>query len=75
MLNLQTKHYLLLGAMLVAIGTQISGLPSWQAATSPLFLGGMIIQVGLTFGSLFVEKPQKQYTPGTSVDRRDPYAP
>lgn len=71
-MQLETKHYLLLGAMLVALGTQVSGLTTWHAAATPLFIGGMFVQAGLTIASLLVEKPQKPYTEGKSVDRRDP---
>lgn len=72
-MNLTTKHYVVLGAMLIAIGTQLSGLEhGWTDATAPAFIGGLLMQIGTTIGALFVGAPQKPYEPGTSVDRRDP---
>lgn len=72
-MNLQTKHYAVIGAMLIALGTQLAGLEhGWADATSPAFIGGLLMQIGTTVAALFVGAPQKPYDPATSPDRRDP---
>ena len=59
----QTKHYAVLAAMLVALGTQLGGLEhGWTDATSPAFVGGLLMQIGTTLAALFVGAPHKPYT-------------
>lgn len=71
-MNLQTKHYVVFAAMLVALGTQLGGLEhGWADAATPSFIGGLLMQIGTTIAALFVGAPQKVYVPGESKDRRD----
>jgi hypothetical protein len=70
MKHLETKHWVIIGAMLVAIGTQLGGLEhGWVDAKSPAFISGLLIQIGTTIAALFVGAPQKPYD---GVDRRVP---
>lgn len=58
-MNLETKHYAILAAMLVAIGTQVSGMQhGWHDAISPGFVGGLLIQIGTTVAAIFVGAPR-----------------
>lgn len=60
MANLTTKHYAVLAAMLISLGTQLSGLEhGWADATSPAFIGGLLMQIGTTIAALFVGAPEK----------------
>lgn len=66
--NLTTKHYMVIAAMLASIGTQLSGLEhGWQDATSPAFIGGLLLSLGTTVAAIFVGAPQK---PWNGEDRR-----
>lgn len=68
MTNLETKHWAIVAAMLVAIGTQIGGLEhGWRDALAPGFIGGLIVQIGTTVAAIFVGAPQK---PWDGTDRR-----
>lgn len=68
MKHFETKHWIVIGAMFVALGTQLGSLEhGWADATSPAFIGGLIIQVGTTIAALFVGAPTKPYD---GVDRR-----
>ena len=62
MMNLQPKHYAVLAAMFVAFGTQLGGLEhGWTDATSPAFIGGLLMQIGTTLAALFVGAPHKPW--------------
>ena len=70
MLNFQPKHFAILAALLVAIGTQVGGMEhGWHDALTPAFIGGLCIQVGTTLAALFVGAPQKPYD---GTERRQP---
>lgn len=57
-MDMQTKHYAILAALLVTIGTQIAGLAhGWHDATTPTFVGGLVLQIGTTLAALFVGSP------------------
>lgn len=59
--QLEAKHWALLGAMLVAFGTQLSGLEhGWADALTPAFIGGMLISMGTTVAAVFVGAPKDQ---------------
>lgn len=75
-MNFQTKHWIIVAALLVAIGTQIGGMEhGWHDAMAPGFVGGLLIQIGTTLAALFVGAPQKPYDGSTMPDRRqDPPA-
>jgi hypothetical protein len=58
---LTTKHYVVLAAMLVAIGTQITGMEhGWLDAATPSFIGGLLIQIGTTVAAIYVGAPEKK---------------
>lgn len=68
-MQFETKHWIVIGAMLVAIGTQVGGLEhGWRDATTPGFIGGLIVQIGATVGAIFVGAPIK---PWNGQDRRE----
>ena len=55
----EVKHFVILGALLVAVGTQLAGLEhGWKDAATPAFLGGLLMQVGTTIAAVFVGAPQ-----------------
>lgn len=60
--QIEGKHYLVLFSLLAALGTQVMGMPNWSAAFTPMFIGGLLLQVGTTLAALFVGAPQKPYT-------------
>lgn len=71
-MKLETKHWAVIAAMLIAVGTQIGGMEhGWHDALSPGFVSGLLIQVGTTLAALFVGAPQKPYDEGKSIDRRN----
>jgi hypothetical protein len=39
-------HWLALGMFLTGMATQVSSLPSWHDATSPVFISGVIMNLG-----------------------------
>ena len=68
MKHLTGKHYAILAAMLVALGTQLGGLEhGWHDAMTPAFIGGVLMQIGTMLAALFVGAPQ---TPWTGEDSR-----
>lgn len=65
----EPKHYALAGALLIAIGMQLTGVQhGWQDVLTPGFLGGLIVQVGTTIAAIFTNAPHK---PWNGVERRD----
>lgn len=55
---MEPKHYAIIGAMLIAIGTQLSGMVhGWHDAMTPTFVGGLIIQVGTTLTAMLLKEP------------------
>lgn len=58
--SLQGKHWAILAAMLVSIGTQLTGLEhGWNDASTPIFIGGLLVQLGTTFAAIFVGSPSE----------------
>ena len=56
---METKHWAIVGAMFIAIGTQLAGLDhGWRDACTPAFIGGLMIQIGTTVAALFVGPPK-----------------
>jgi len=48
MLNItkwEAVHWTILTAFLTGVGSQLSALPDWHDAMTPLFLGGVIVQI------------------------------
>lgn len=61
---MQTKHWMIVAAMLVAIGTQFGGLEhGWRDATTPAFIGGLLMSMGTTIAALFVGAPKSKGEP------------
>lgn len=57
-MKFEAKHWAVIGALLVAIGTQIGGLEhGWHDACTPAFIGGLVVQIGTTIAALFVGSP------------------
>ena len=57
--QLEPKHWALLGAMLVAVGTQLSGTEhGWLDVATPQFIGGVVLQIGTTIAAMFVGAPK-----------------
>jgi len=57
-MTLEPKHYLLFGAFLISLGTQLAGLDhGWHDAVTPSFIGGLIGQIGVMIGAVFVGAP------------------
>lgn len=62
--QLETKHWAIVGALLVAIGTQLGGLEhGWHDAATPAFIGGVVVQIGTTIAAIFVGAPAKKDQP------------
>lgn len=51
------RHYLLIAGCLTGIGTMMGALPNWHAAITPQFIGGAIVVLGSTIGSIFTDRP------------------
>lgn len=59
--QMQAKHWAVIAAMLVAIGTQVAGMQhGWHDALTPSFIGGLLIQIGTTVAAIFVGAPEKK---------------
>lgn len=56
-MKFETKHYAVIGGLLIALGTQCAGVGSWHDMTTPTFVGGCLIQIGTTVAALFVGSP------------------
>lgn len=57
MMNMTGKHWSIFGAFLVAIGISIGSLGDWQEATRPLFVAGLLGQIGAFFMAMNSDKP------------------
>ena len=59
-MNLQGKHFALLGACIVAIGMQLAGVKhGWTDVLTPTFVGGVLLQVATAVAAVFTEAPEK----------------
>lgn len=45
-LKMSAVHWIALGMFLSGLATQMSSLPSWSAATNPVFIAGVIMNLG-----------------------------
>jgi len=60
-MKLEAKHYAVLGAFLIAVGTQLAGLEhGWHDAATPAFVGGLLIQAGTTVAAVFIRSPSQK---------------
>ena len=55
---MDTKHYIVIAGFLASFAALIGGLPSWEAATSPLFASGVIGAIAAAIGAFYVEPPK-----------------
>lgn len=55
---MDTKHYVVIAAFLTSFAALIGGLPSWGAATSPLFVSGIIGAIAAAIGAFYTEPPK-----------------
>jgi hypothetical protein len=54
----EPKHTAVVAALLVTLGTQIGGLQhGWRDATSPQFIGGLLMSIATTLSALFMGSP------------------
>ena len=57
-MNWKTSHTMIIGALLVALGTQLAGLEhGFQDALTPAFIGGLLVQIGTTVGAMLIGSP------------------
>ena len=67
---MQTKHWAVVGALIVAVGMQLVSLEHGFAdAFTPGFIGGLLIQIGTTVAALMVGSPLPP-RPWDQVERR-----
>ena len=60
--NLEPKHFAVIAAMLVALGTQLGGMQhGWKDAITPGFVSGILIQIGTTIGAIYVGAPKQPW--------------
>lgn len=71
MAPLEAKHYAVIAAMLIGIGTQLAGAQhGWADVASPAFIGGMIVQIGTTVAAIFVGAPRDTDRRERATDRK-----
>lgn len=67
--GLEPKHYAIMGAFFTSLAVQVAGLKhGWGDALEPLFIAGVLTQVGVLFGALYAGAPGAT---GEKVDRRN----
>lgn len=54
------KHWLAIGLFVVGVGTSISSLNDWHEATTPLFISGLLVQLGGKLVALFSDNVKKE---------------
>lgn len=60
MFGMTTKHWAVIAGFLVALASQIAGLgDSWDHVSSPMFVAGVIGQLGTVLAAVFVGAPDK----------------
>lgn len=67
--GLEPKHYAILGAFFTSLAIQVAGLKhGWGDALEPIFVAGVLTQVGVLLGALYAGAPGAT---GEKVDRRN----
>ena len=71
------KHWMILGALLVSLGTTVSGIEHYEELYSPQIVGGLLMQIGTTIGALLVGSPLSRtvWTPEQRADKAQPSTP
>lgn len=60
MRGMSRDHWAVLIAFLMAISMQVAGLgDSWEHATKPSFIAGLIGQLATFLGAMFMRKPSQ----------------
>jgi Flp pilus assembly protein protease CpaA len=54
---MKVSHWVIAGGFLTAISVQIASLQSWDQATTPLFVAGVIGQIGTFLAAMFKDSP------------------
>ncbi len=67
-MNWQTKHSMIVGALLVTLGLHLKNLQTWADVLTVGSLGEFLFQVGVTIGALLVGSPVAR-TPWTAEQR------
>jgi len=75
-MKLTAAHGLALGMFLTGMAAQLSSLPTWGEATSPLFISGVIMNLGSVIvasasGKLFPPNQRSTDLMVNQVDRRE----
>lgn len=55
--NFSGKHYAIFGGFLIAIATTVASLPSWGEAVKPMYVAGLLGQVGAFLTAMYSDKP------------------
>lgn len=53
------KLALVLGGFIVGAAGLISSLETWELATKPLFVGGLLLQLGTAVTALYTDSPSR----------------
>lgn len=62
MSRMSRDHWAVLIAFLMAISMQIAGLgDSWEHATTPTFIAGLLGQMATFLGAMFMRKPSQPH--------------
>lgn len=55
--SLSGKHYAIFGGFLIAIATTVASLPSWAEALKPMYVAGLLGQIGAFLTAIYADKP------------------
>ena len=55
--HLEPKHWMLIAAFLTATGSVVGGLHSWAELFTPPVVGGLLGQLAVMIGAIFVGAP------------------
>jgi hypothetical protein len=59
-MNMQFKHFALLGACLVSIGTMGSSFHDWAELMKPGFVFGALGMIGANITAMYTERPNER---------------
>lgn len=54
---LQARHIVVIAGFLTATGAMMASLPGWEHLKSPLFVGGVLAQLGTALAGLYLKPP------------------
>lgn len=68
--KMTTGHAVVIGGLIVAIGTQLSGTShGWIDVMTPQFIGGLLVEIGTVIGAIFTGSVVTKTWDG--IDRRN----